>query len=57
MSPNPVAQPPVENVNMDTTGRFAFVEFHSEEMATAAPGLDGKVGGGRSGGRRAEASS
>jgi hypothetical protein len=36
----------VVNVNMDTTGRFAFVEFQSEEMATKALEMDKVVGGG-----------
>lgn len=40
MSPDPVASPPVTNVNMDNTGRFAFVEFRTEEMATRALEMD-----------------
>jgi hypothetical protein len=42
---DPVANPPVANVNMDTTGRFAFVEFQSEEMATKALEMDKVVRG------------
>jgi hypothetical protein len=40
MVPDPVASPPVTNVNMDNTGRFAFVEFRTEEMATRALEMD-----------------
>jgi hypothetical protein len=40
------------NVNMDTMGRFAFVDFQSEEMATEVLELDNVVSG-RSGVRRA----
>ncbi|EFN58712.1 hypothetical protein CHLNCDRAFT_50180 [Chlorella variabilis] len=37
---DPVSCPPVTNVNMDTTGRFAFVEFQTEDMATKALEMD-----------------
>eukprot|EP00879_Flechtneria_rotunda_P017065 GHRR01017872.1.p1 GENE.GHRR01017872.1~~GHRR01017872.1.p1 ORF type:complete len:362 (+),score=139.44 GHRR01017872.1:443-1528(+) len=40
MAPDPVTNPPVVNVKMDTTGRFAFVEFRTEELATTAMTLD-----------------
>lgn len=40
MVPDPVSNPPVVNINMDTTGRFAFVEFRSEEMASKALEMD-----------------
>ena len=49
MVPDPVANPPVYNINMDPTGRFAFVEFTTEEMATKALEMD-KVVGARGGG-------
>jgi hypothetical protein len=35
---------------MDTTGRFAFVEFQSEEMATKALEMDKVVRGAGEGG-------
>lgn len=38
--PDPAANPPVVNVNMDTGGRFAFVEFQNREMATKALEMD-----------------
>lgn len=40
MVPDPAANPPVVNVNMDTTGRFAFVEFRNRMMATKALDMD-----------------
>lgn len=47
MVPDPVATPPVANINMDTTGRFAFVELRTEEMATQALQMDKIVRRGR----------
>lgn len=38
--PDPVVMPPVANVNMDPTGRFAFVEFRTEELCTKALEMD-----------------
>ncbi|KAL4432874.1 hypothetical protein ABPG77_008200 [Micractinium sp. CCAP 211/92] len=38
--PDPAANPPVVNVNMDTGGRFAFVEFQNRDMATKALEMD-----------------
>ena len=38
--PDPVADPPVVNVNMDGQGRFAFVEFQTHELATKALEMD-----------------
>lgn len=38
--PDPVNNPPVINVNMDTSGRYGFVEMRSEELATTAMQLD-----------------
>uniref|UniRef100_A0A383VCI1 RRM domain-containing protein n=1 Tax=Tetradesmus obliquus TaxID=3088 RepID=A0A383VCI1_TETOB len=40
MVPDPVTNPPVLTVKMDNTGRFAFVEFRTEELATTAMTLD-----------------
>ncbi|KAF6265899.1 hypothetical protein COO60DRAFT_1680474 [Scenedesmus sp. NREL 46B-D3] len=40
MVPDPVTNPPVCTVKMDTTGRFAFVELRTEELATTAMTLD-----------------
>lgn len=40
MVPDPVAAPPVINVNMDSQGRFAFVEFQSRELANQALLMD-----------------
>ena len=38
--PDPVANPPVVEVKMDTTGRFGFVEFRTPELADVAVQLD-----------------
>ncbi|PSC72638.1 splicing factor u2af 65 kda [Micractinium conductrix] len=38
--PDPTHTPPVVNINMDTSGRFAFVEFQTREMATKAIEMD-----------------
>ncbi len=35
---------PVSNVNLHSEGRYAFVEFRSPEMATAALALNNQVG-------------
>lgn len=40
MVPDPVTNPPCINVNWDGSGRFAFVEFRTPELATAAMMLD-----------------
>lgn len=40
MVPDPIATPPVVNINMDTTGRFGFVEFRTEDMAAQAMQMD-----------------
>eukprot|EP00887_Chlorella_sp_A99_P001501 scaffold8.g1501.t1 len=40
MVPDPTAQPPVVHINMDSTGRFAFVEFRYEEMVDKAVQMD-----------------
>ena len=40
MVPDPVAAPPVYNINMDSQGRFAFVEFQNDEIATKALEMD-----------------
>ena len=40
MVPDPIASPPVVNINMDTTGRFGFVEMRTEEMAAQAMQMD-----------------
>jgi splicing factor U2AF subunit len=40
MVPDPVAAPPVTNVNMDGQGRFAFVEFRTRELASHAILMD-----------------
>lgn len=40
MMPDPVATPPVVNINMDGQGRFAFVEFRSRELANQALMMD-----------------
>lgn len=40
MVPDPVNEPPVINVKMDNTGRFAFVELRTEELATTSMTLD-----------------
>lgn len=53
--PDPAANPPVVNVNMDTGGRFAFVEFQNRDMATKALEMD-KVGGVGGGGGACEQS-
>lgn len=46
--PDPVTNPPVSNVNIDPSGRYAFVELRSEELATAAVQLDKTEVAGRS---------
>lgn len=38
--PDPVNNPPVANINMDPGGRFAFVEFQKEELASKALEMD-----------------
>jgi len=38
--PDPHTNPPVVNCQLDPTGRFAFVELRSEELATSAMSLD-----------------
>ena len=40
MMQDPVATPPVININMDAQGRFAFVEFRSRELANQALMMD-----------------
>lgn len=40
MVPDPANKPPVHNINMDSQGRFAFVEFQNDEMATKALEMD-----------------
>ena len=42
--PDAATNPPVTNVTMDPTGRFAFVEFRTQEMATKAIEMDKLVG-------------
>ena len=37
---DPVNNPPVANINMDPGGRFAFVEFQKEDLATKALEMD-----------------
>ncbi|GIL73768.1 hypothetical protein Vretifemale_3880 [Volvox reticuliferus] len=38
--PDPANAPPVVNVNLDSAGRFAFVEFRTRELTDAAIQLD-----------------
>ncbi|KAK9825489.1 hypothetical protein WJX74_001008 [Apatococcus lobatus] len=38
--PDPVANPPVVNAQLDPSGRFGFVEMRSEELATSGMALD-----------------
>lgn len=45
MVPDPQATPPVVNINMDNTGRFAFVELRTEEMTALAVQMDKIVSG------------
>lgn len=45
--PDPVNNPPVANINMDPGGRFAFVEFQKEELASKALEMDRVVRAGR----------
>ena len=40
MMADPVATPPVININMDTQGRFAFVEFRTRELANQSMMMD-----------------
>ena len=40
MMPDPVATPPVININMEPQGRFAFVEFRTRELANQALLMD-----------------